>query len=84
MRGLKTPRLKSALRLEGISAINFGKEEEMNLQSDNKKSSQDDLAKTTSRGDVELTEEDLGKASGGRADLSDISITKVVDKTSPL
>jgi len=41
----------------------------------------DELTRTQKPGDVQLTEEDLSKASGG---VSDISITKVFDKSSPM
>jgi type VI protein secretion system component Hcp len=57
----------------------------MNSPSDNKKSSPDDLAKTTNKGNVELTEEELSKTSGGsKVEFQELQIVKVLDKTSPL
>lgn len=50
----------------------------MNSANDSKNTSPDDLAKTTSKGNVELTEDQLGEASGG------IQITRHVDKASPV
>jgi len=41
-------------------------------------SSADDLVKTTKKGDVELSEKELEKATGG------LSVQKLVDKTTPL
>lgn len=53
-----------------------------NRRQSNKESSPDDLTKTTSKGNVELTEEDLNKAAGGQLEylkikLSDVQVTKV-------
>lgn len=50
----------------------------MNSANDSKNTSPDDLVKTTSKGNLELSEEQLDKASGG------IQITKTVDKSSPI
>lgn len=47
----------------------------------NRNVSPDDLTRTAKKGDVELTEEELGKASGG---VQEITVQKVLDKTSPL
>jgi type VI protein secretion system component Hcp len=50
-------------------------------------SSADDLTKTTSKGDVELSEEELKRVTGGdkgRADFQSLSIQKLVDKSTPL
>ena len=51
------------------------------------KASADDLTKTAHKGDVELTEEQLSKVSGGdknkHVDHGEIVITKTVDKASP-
>ena len=53
-------------------------EEEMN-SSINRSASPDELTKAAKKGDVELTEGELGEASGG---FQEITIQKVVDKTS--
>lgn len=56
----------------------------MNSASDSKKLSPDDLAKTSSKGSVELTEEELSGASGGsKIEIQDLPIVKIVDKSSP-
>ena len=53
----------------------------------NPNSKPDDLTKTANKADVELTEEQLKRASGGykeQPSISDIVVTKPTDKTSPL
>ena len=52
----------------------------------NPNSKPDDLTKTTNKADVELTEEELKRASGGykeRPQISEFVITKTTDKASP-
>jgi type VI protein secretion system component Hcp len=47
-------------------------------------SSADDLVKTAKSGDVELSEEELKRVTGGKASNSDINFVKHIDKASPI
>jgi type VI protein secretion system component Hcp len=51
--------------------------------SDEPKTTADDLTKSKKPGDIQLTEEDLKDVAGGKVNVSEISVVKIVDKSSP-